>query len=321
MSTSDKGGPAASFRVAVLLGDKSNPFWAEMVREYESLAPGLGMSVDFFWGEPEKDRDAQLRKLQAILEGPHDVVKQSFDAVKRGFDVVKQGFDAVVVNPIGNRNLVPGIVRAGARGIPVLDVGAKTDQESVRGVPTYYPVRTVDFFAQGLMAGAYIGERLSESGGGKVAIVEGRPDSAQSIGRSAGAARAFESAPGVRLACREQADFDRSKARAAAERVLEREPDVAAFFCANDVMALGVSEAIGRAGRAGAIVVGVDLTPESREAIRRGSMTASVAFSPASVARVVLDAVVRVMTGRELEKGYTVESTLVTVENVDSYEG
>ena len=310
MNTHDRIEPVVSARVAVLLGDKSNPFWTGMAREYESLAPEVGMSIDCFWADPEKDRQAQLEKLFSILEGP--------------VDVSKDPFDAVVINPIGNKNLVPGIMKAAALGVPILDVGAKTDQESVRVIAgkTYHPVRTVDFFAQGLMAGNYIGRRLTIAGKSSAAIIEGRPDSAQSVGRSAGAARALAGFPGIRLVCREQADFDRSKARVVARRILEGALDLKAFFCANDVMALGAADAVrSLSGTREIAIVGVDLTPESRDAIKQGFMTATVAFSPASVARVVLDAVARVMAGKEVEKGYTVESTLVTAENIDSYAG
>jgi ABC-type sugar transport system substrate-binding protein len=287
-------------RIAVLLGDRSNQFWGEMEKAYESLAPRLGIEVACFHADPEKNRRAQLDEFYKILG---------------------LSFDAVVVNPISSKNLVPGIMSAAGLGIPILDVGAKTDQSSVEEAGgLYHPVRTVDFFEQGSMAGSYICGRLQASGGGKVAIIGGRADSAQSIGRSAGAAHAFAGRSDIRVVCREQADFDRSKAAAVSRAILEREPDVKAFFCANDVMALGVADTL-RTGknRGGVMVVGVDLTPESREAIRQGFMAASVAFSPESVARVVLDAVGRVMAGKKPEKGFTVASTLVSRENIDSY--
>jgi D-allose transport system substrate-binding protein len=109
------------------------------------------------------------------------------------------------------------------------------------------------------------------------------------------------------------------KAAFVSEAILEKEPDLKAFFCANDVMALGVADAVQTyPGHPEIVIVGVDLTPESREAIRRGMMAASVAFSPRSVARVVLGAVDRIMTGEELEKGFAVTSRLVSRENVDS---
>ena len=289
-----------SHRIAVLLGDRSNPFWTEMEREYRFLAPEVSMDVELFWAHPEKDREAQLAKLFEILTLP---------------------IDAVVVNPLSSKNLVPGIMKAAAERIPVLDVGAKTDQESVKGAaPIYHPVRTVDFFQQGLMGGGYICQRLAASGGGKVAIIEGRPDSTQSMGRSAGAAHAFESAPSVRLVCREPADFDRSRAAVVSRTILEREPHLLAFFCANDVMALGVADTVATlAGHPEIIIVGVDLTQESRKAIREGIMAASVAFSPKSVAQVVLNAINSIMAGKGLEEGFTVTSTLVSRENVDSY--
>lgn len=288
--------------VAVLLGDRSNPFWTEMEGAYASLAPDMGMAVRTFYAYPEKEREAQLDKLLEILALP---------------------FDAVIVNPLSNKNLVPGIMKAAAAGVPVVDVGAKTDAESVKGAgQSYCPVFTVDFFGQGLMGGRYICERLSGSDGAKVAIIEGRPDSAQSMGRSEGAAHAFAAAPAVHLVCRDHGDFDGPRAAVVAKEMLGKEPDLRAFFCANDVMAVRVAETI-EAYRAGLqpIIVGVDLTPQSREAIKKGRMAASVAFSPRSVARVVLDAVDRVLAGKEMEKGFTVTSTLVTRENIDRYAG
>jgi hypothetical protein len=48
-------------------------------------------------------------------------------------------------------------------------------------------------------------------------------------------------------------------------------------------------------------------------------MAASVAFSPKTVARVVLGAIDRIMAGQGIEEWFTVASTLVSTENVDSY--
>ncbi len=294
-------GERKPLRIAVLLGDLSNPFWDEMEKAYRTAAKDTAMTVEFFRAHPEKDREAQAGALLDILALP---------------------FDAIVVNPIGSRNLAPGIIRAAAAGIPVLDVGAKTDEDSVKGAGAlYHAVKTVDFFRQGVMGGTYIRRRLKGAAGGKVAIIEGRPDSAQSMGRTSGALHALLLAgPSIRLAFRDHADFDRSKAAALSRVMLDEEPDLKAFFCANDVMALGVVDTI-RARRAPSdiCVVGVDLTPEGRMAIRQGLMAASVAFSPASVADVVLDAALRIRAGENLKEGFTVTSTLVTRENIDSY--
>ncbi len=301
MSIPARSGPVRLLRVAVLFGDHSNPFWSEMERAYLRTAPEMELTIEGFWSDPEKDRTAQLGTLRRILALP---------------------FDAVVVNPLSNRNLLPGIMEAASRAVPVFDVGAKTDQKSVKGaLPFYHPVRTVDFFEQGIIGASFIRRILHDVMEAKVAIIGGRPDSAQSIGRCAGAAYAFAATPAIRVIAREDADFDRTKAKTITRTILESVPDVKAFFCANDAMALGIADAA-QSIESGAekIIVGVDLTAESREAIRQDLMTASVAFSPWKVAAVVLSAIRRAAEGLEAEEGFPVASILVSRENVDSYQ-
>jgi ABC-type sugar transport system substrate-binding protein len=290
-------------RIGILLGDRSNPFWTEMEYHYTLLAPGMGMAVEHFRADLENDRQGQL-----------DVM----------FAMIGKGFDAIVINPISNSNLVPAIAKATTLGIPVLDVGAKTDGELLRGVgPMYIPVRTVDFFEQGILGGNYICEKLRQKEGGKVAIIEGRPDSAQSIGRSAGAACAFgEAGPSIHLVARKTADFDRSLAGHTALAILDEEPLTAAFFCANAAMAIGVAEKVREKGNhLDTIIVGVDFTGEIAGAVRNGVIDATVAFSPAEVARIILETAEGTRTGGRPSEQFLVTSTLVTRENIDSYGG
>ena len=52
-SRRDEGEP---LRIAVLLGDLSNPFWEEMERAYRATAKEKATTVEFFRASPEKDR-------------------------------------------------------------------------------------------------------------------------------------------------------------------------------------------------------------------------------------------------------------------------
>jgi sugar/nucleoside kinase (ribokinase family)/ABC-type sugar transport system substrate-binding protein len=287
-------------RIGLLLADRSNPFWEEMKEQYRILAPQLGLRVTEQWPSPGQSPSSQLRAFR---------------------DMLKRGFDLMVINPMTATNLVPGIFEAAGRGIPVLDVGAKTDAGALGGrLANYVPVKTVDFHRQGLMAGTYILARIEAAGGGKVAIVPGRDDSAQSVGRCRGAMDALGSKTAISVVRSRPADFDREKARRAAVEILAREPDIKAFFCANDTMALGVAHALEMAGRLGkVVVVGVDLIEEAREAIRLGRVTASVAFSPADVARLVLMRAVSRLEGGVAAAVGEVRSVLVDADNLDSY--
>ncbi len=291
---------SARYRMGILMGEKSNAFWSEMERHYQFLAPKMGLEVECFWPSTDKDMDAQLRRL---------------------FEMVESKFDVLIVNPMSNHNLVSGIFHAVQKGIPVIDVGEKTDQKLVEEAkPKYIPLKTVDFYLQGVLGARYIIDRLRPGGVKKVAIIEGRKGAAQSMKRSQGAADIFQQHPSVRLVKRESADFDLTKAKDLAEKMLEEEPEIKAFFCANDVMALGAVDTIHQIGRMNEImVVGVDLIREAAESIKQGMLEASVAFSTASVAQVVLESAIQLLRGEEIPDQFRVESVVVNRENLSWY--
>ena len=159
-----------------------------------------------------------------------------------------------------------------------------------------------------------------------VAVIEGRPESKQSIGRSGGAAEVLAAFPRIEIVARVPAHFDRERARAVAGEILREHPSVGAFFCANDLMALGVAEAVEAAASTTAgssaspvrrpLIVGVDGTDEAKAAVASGSIDATVAFSPADVAEVILGAVHSVLDGGEPPRVATVASRLLTLETV-----
>lgn len=280
------------YKAGILLGEKTNPFWAQMKQAYEIKAPEFAISPLFAWPVPGNGPETQAASLCHLIE---------------------HGCDALIVNPLNRFNLVSGIMEAASRGIPVLDVGGKADRHSLRSAePFYTPVTTVDFYQQGRLGAACIINRLRTAGRVKVAIIEGSWASTQSIERSRGASDAFEETPDIHVAARIFADFHRHKAAEASRRILKTHPDMAAFFCANDDMALGVAETVRSMGnRNRIIIVGVDLISEAEQAILSGTMHASVAFSVQDVAEALLDAAVKRINGHPLTKGPAVTSRLV----------
>ena len=285
-------------RVGVLLGDRSNPFWERIKVHFSARAEGFGFSLSFFQAEIEHDPEAQAAELDGMLD---------------------QDFAAIIVNPIQKGCLAPGMARAADFELPIFDVGTKTDWSLVKDLPNYVPTPTVNFHEQGLLGGRYIAEKLSGRRDWKAAIIEGRPDSAQSMGRSAGAAEALTAGGPDRLAHREPAYYDRAQAAELTRRILTGPSGVEAIFCVNDLMALGAADAAESLGRDDLVIVGVDLIPEAAAAIASGRITASVAFSPADVAEAVLSAVNRWLSGQPLQKGFPVPSRVVDIVNLDQY--
>jgi D-allose transport system substrate-binding protein len=115
------------------------------------------------------------------------------------------------------------------------------------------------------------------------------------------------------------ADWDRLRALDVATNIMQRTPDLAAFYCCNDTMALGAMQAVQNLGKAGkVIVVGTDGIPEAIQMIQAGRMTATVAQDPAKVGATGLDLLVdAVKSGKQIgpdaePKFVPIDSILVT---------
>ncbi|MDD9301331.1 MAG: substrate-binding domain-containing protein [Desulfobacter sp.] len=286
-----------SYKLGILFGQRANSFWLKMKQAYETAAPKYSVDPIFAWPVPGREEKTQLVELFKLLDAD---------------------LDAVIVNPLDRFNLIPGILEAAGKQIPIFDVGAKADAKAVRSAhPFYVPVKTVDFYQQGILGADYIIQRLTSMGGGKVAILEGSENSTQSIERCRGAVDRFARVSQISIAGRVAADFDMDKARKASADILCSHPDLAAIFCANDYMALGAAQTVDTWGGANpVIIVGVDLIDEARQAILAGKMAASVAFSVSEVATLLLRAAIQGIQGQMTPPaGYAIVSHLIDKHN------
>ncbi|WKL25617.1 substrate-binding domain-containing protein [Sinorhizobium meliloti] len=162
---------------------------------------------------------------------------------------------------------------------------------------------TTDNKAVGKKGADFIIESLGDDGG-QVAIIEGKPGVASGEARKAGATEAFKNAANIELVASQPADWDRLKALDVATNILQSSPNLKAFYCANDTMALGVMQAVANAGKAGEVlVVGTDGTPEARDAVEAGRLTATVAQDPVQIGADGAGACRRGSQGRQAHSG------------------
>jgi D-allose transport system substrate-binding protein len=95
--------------------------------------------------------------------------------------------------------------------------------------------------------------------------------------------------------------------------VLQRNPNLKAFYCANDTMAMGVAQAVANAGKSQTVlVVGTDGIPEARKMVEAGQMTATIAQNPADIGATGLKLMVDAeKTGKVIPLDKTPEFKLV----------
>ncbi|MFW5649617.1 MAG: substrate-binding domain-containing protein, partial [Candidatus Alkaliphilus sp. MAG34] len=175
-------------KIGALVITLTNPFWVDMKNGYEQAARELGVNLEVMAAPTENDAKSQLETLDAM---------------------VAKDFKALIISPIEPFNLVPGVVRANERGIPVINLGPHIDIDAVREAGGTIDGRIlVDFEEQGALAAQYIVHKLGANGG-EVAIIQGIPGAGQSEGRTAGARKVFDRSENVKVVSVQPANWDR----------------------------------------------------------------------------------------------------------------
>ncbi|MCK4207250.1 D-allose transporter substrate-binding protein [Brucella pituitosa] len=285
---------------AVILKTLSNPFWQSMKQGVEDKAKELGVEVDIFASPTEDDTQAQLQLFE---------------------DVLNRDYKAIMFAPISPVNLVQPAAQAYKKKIPLINIDEKVDLAALKQAgANIQAFITTDNKAVGANGANFIIEKLGADGG-EVAIIEGKAGVASGEDRKVGATDAFNKASSIKLVASQPADWDRLKALDVAANILQSSPNLRAFYCANDTMALGVVQAVQNAGKTGeVIVVGTDGAPEARESVQAGRLDATVAQNPATIGADALAAAVEAVKSGKLiapdadAPQVNIESVLVTKE-------
>jgi ABC-type sugar transport system substrate-binding protein len=289
------GGPraeAAPVRMGVVLNALDNPFFLAIYEGTRVEASRLGVRATVRSVTSNADLDGQAEQVRKLVKGRSD---------------------CYVVNPITATNLI-GALRGARR--PIVNVDSPLDPAAARraGVHVSTYIGTDDF-AAGRLAGRRMAALLPR--GGEVALVGGLVNNVNSGVRLRGFERGIGGSR-LKVAARVNADYDRTKAEIAAERILRAHPRLAGFFAASDNMALGIADALRAAGRTGRVkVVGLDGIADALDAIRTGTLDATVSQYPYVMGRMAVEACAAAARRLQLPQRVDAPLALLTKENVD----
>lgn len=245
---------ASDVKIGYILKPESNEYWATEKAGVLAWAEENGYQVDVQCIDNEENFTGQLE----IME-----------------NMINMGYDAIVVAPLSSNNMVSGVIKACEAGIVVVNNDEGIDLEAVmEGGGNMAGFVCTDNIAVGQTGGQFIVDTIGE---GQVAIISGTDGNTTSIARVSGATEIFEATEGVELVAVQNGDWDRMVAMDAATNIMTTYPDLKAFYCANDTMALGVYEAVLNAGKDDQIiVVGTDAVTGAKESVRDGGLAATV---------------------------------------------
>lgn len=225
-------------------------------------------------------------------------------------NMILRKYDALLLSPISDANLVPGVEAAQREGIPVINV----NDGIIAIAENFVGPRAIQ---NGELAAEWIANKINKKG--QVAVVVGMPKAFAARQRTIGFKTWLENnAPGVEIVATQNADWDRSKARNLAAIWIKKFPDLKAIFCNNDTMALGVEEAVKSSGKTDILVVGVDGIGEAYNSIRKGEMAATVDSFPLYKGQIAVEAALRILGGQNLPRVIWTPQALIDSTNVDT---
>jgi ABC-type sugar transport system substrate-binding protein len=293
-SRSDLGG----VRLAAVIKGLDNPFFVTM-------RDGLVATA--------RRHDARLA-VGAAPAGLQDTTGQASELQS----LAAQRPACYVVNPITQTNLVPALSDI-AEDTPVVNVDSVIGKDAAKAVG----VKVTTYIGTDNRAGGRLGADAMAAlvaRGARVAVITGIPGDVGSGLRAEGFTEGTRGRFTVVMTI--AADFEREKARRAAADLLRADPRIAGFFAVNDLMALGVADAVQAAGRGHDVqVVGFDGIEEALAAIRSGTLAATVAQYPYMIGQLGVEACLAAIRGDSVPAKIDAPVQVVTRANVARAQG
>lgn len=276
-----------------------NEYWRTLKTGMETGAAkfyeaGINVTIDMRSALGESDQAGQLSILQ---------------------DMITRGYDSILVSPITDGNLVPGVEDALEAGIPVVNV----NDGIVAIAPNFVGPNA---YENGELAAKYIGEQLN--GEGQVAVVTGMSGAFAARQRTLGFVETLADLyPNITVVEEQTANWSRDEARSLANTWFTTydgstpEKTLDAIFCNNDTMALGVVEANESNASVDPIIVGVDGISEAYQAIRDGKLDATVDSFPFYKGQIAVEMALRLLAGQAVPRVVHTPQALITLINVE----
>lgn len=267
-------------KIGFIVSTLNNPFFVDLKSGIEERAKELGYEV-------------------VVLDSQNDPAKE----VSNMEDLTVKDVDIVLLNPVDSDSAVASVMIANNYELPVVTV-----DRAANGGDVVTHIAS-DNAVGGSMAAQYLIDQL----GGKGNIVELEGTAGSSAARDRG--QGFDdkiAESDMNIIAKQIADFDRTQGLTVMENILQSKSDIDAVFAQNDEMALGAQKALEDMGMKDVLIVGFDATDDAVEAVKNGTMAATVAQQPLLIGEAAVNAIDKILKGEKVDNFIPVELKLIT---------
>ena len=228
-------------------------------------------------------------------------------------EMMDMGIQVLIVNPVDSSGLEEVLEKADAQGIAVIAIDANVYSES----------DFVDYtvVSDNYEAGVLCAERLMEERDKADVLVLTHEAAYSAVERIQGFKDTLAGYPKYRIVAEEECEGQLEKSMPAVEQVIHNGVHFDAVMALNDPSAIGAVAAIRECDmeQNGIMVFGVDGTPEAKNLIQDGYMTATVAQSPRQMAEKAVEASRMILLGKSELDEEKIPVELIDSSNIDAF--
>jgi ribose transport system substrate-binding protein len=260
-----------------------------------AYADGIGASLltqqHPFYIELANAMTAEAKAKNVPLEvsiANQDLNKQLADVE----DFIVKGVSVIIISPVDSQGVVAAIAKAEKAGIKVITVDVPA-----AGVKVTSHIGT-DNFTGGVQAGDLMAKEIGDKG--NVAIID-YPTVQSVVNRIEGFKKSIAGHPDIKIVA-QQTGITRAEALAAAQNMLQANPDITGIFGFGDDAALAAAVAVKAAGLESQVkVIGFDGMEEARKAVDSNPVMVGVIQQfPDQMGKVAVDTAVKVIAGEDV---------------------
>lgn len=295
-------GNGKKHKLGLVIKTATNAHFQDLAYGAQKAAEDYGVELSILNTTTESDVEGQIKMCE---------------------DLISQGCDAILLTANDSKGLSSAVTSAYDNGVKFVAIDTTIDD--VWGEDAYLDYVPTYIGVDHETAGYDITKAVCENIGGKgnVVIMRGVDATSSSNERTAGIKKALEEYPGITIVAEQSGNYDTETAQTKMGDILQSNQEVDAVICCNDMMSMGVVNALEEqgytVGKGGVTVAGLDGNIVALNSIKEGKIFGTLYDWTLLQGYWGVYNAIQLLEGQKVAENIIAPSTVITEDNVEEF--
>ncbi len=227
-------------------------------------------------------------------------------------EMIDEGMKVLFLNPVDKDEVLPALKACKEAGVVIIDIDTM-----VQNIEYITASIETDNYQAGVLCAQDMMKRLDQA---KIVVID-NPIQASISNRIQGFKDTIADHPEYEIVAETVGDGEIEVSATAMEAVIKENKEFNVVMGGNDPTALGALASLQQFHKEdGVLIYGVDGSPDFKSMLQLGYVTGTSIQSPKTIGRVAAEMAYQYLNGEEIETYTSIETELVTAENINDYE-